>query len=143
MTFRTDRVFARRSKANSVAGRSTDAYLSFDVQFDPMQRFRGVHEAVAIDRSDQPRFGHRTDADLLMYVPNLRGLSLRAARSKLRSANCRLGRVTTPPRSVLRLPINRGEPLRVQRQNPRAGRLLPHRDYVGVALVPRRDLKLG
>ncbi len=40
------------------------------------------HNTVAIDRSDQPRFGHKTDADLLMYVPNLPGLSVVEARGE-------------------------------------------------------------
>jgi hypothetical protein len=40
------------------------------------------HNSVAIDRTDQPRFGHKTDADLLMYVPNVPGLSVIEARGE-------------------------------------------------------------
>lgn len=76
-------------------------------------------------------------------VPNLRGRSLTGAKRRLRRANCRLGRVTKPPRRVLRLRINRGQPLRVQRQTPKAGTALPNGDFVGIALVPRRDLRLA
>jgi hypothetical protein len=75
-------------------------------------------------------------------VPRLRGLTLAAARKKLQRANCRLGRVSKPPKSVLRLPFNRGQKLVVQRQSERAGVKKPNGQRVGVALVPRRDLKL-
>jgi len=40
------------------------------------------HNTVAIDRTDQPRFGHKTDADLLAYVPNLPGLAVVEARGE-------------------------------------------------------------
>jgi hypothetical protein len=76
-------------------------------------------------------------------VPRLRGLTLTAARRKLQRANCRLGRVTKPPKSVLRLPFNRGQRLVVQRQSERPGVKKPNGQKVGVALVPRRDLKLS
>jgi hypothetical protein len=76
-------------------------------------------------------------------VPRLRGVTLAKARSKLRKANCRLGRVTRPPARILNLQINRGERLVVQRQSERAGRLRPNGHPVSVALVPRRDLKLS
>jgi hypothetical protein len=75
-------------------------------------------------------------------VPRLRGLTLTAARTKLTKANCRLGRVTKPPKRILRLRINRGQRLVVQRQSERAGVKKPNGQKVGVALVPRRDLKL-
>jgi len=35
----------------SNAGRSSDLYVSFNIGFDPMQLFRGVHRTVAVDRS--------------------------------------------------------------------------------------------
>ena len=76
-------------------------------------------------------------------VPKLRGLTLSAARAKLRKANCRLGRVSRPPRSVLSLPVNRGQRLVVQRQSLRAGTRRVSSYPVSIALVPRRDLKLG
>jgi hypothetical protein len=41
------------------------------------------HNLVVIDRTDQPRFGHKTDADLLMYVPDLSGLSVVEASGEL------------------------------------------------------------
>jgi len=40
------------------------------------------HNTVVIDRTDQPRFGHRTDADLLAYVPNLPGLAVVEAKGE-------------------------------------------------------------
>ncbi|MCK4284302.1 MAG: heparinase II/III family protein [Candidatus Brocadiae bacterium] len=40
------------------------------------------HNLLVIDRSDQPRFGHNTDADLLMYVPDVGGLSVVEARGE-------------------------------------------------------------
>jgi hypothetical protein len=76
-------------------------------------------------------------------VPRLRGLSLAAAKRKLTRAGCRLGRVLRPPARILALPVNRGQRLVVQRQSLKAGAKRPNGQPVGIALVPRRDLKLG
>lgn len=76
-------------------------------------------------------------------VPNLRGLTLAKAKVKLRRASCRLGRVSKPPKRVLNLPINRGRRLVVQRQSVRPGTKRENGFPIGIALVPKRDLKLG
>lgn len=76
-------------------------------------------------------------------VPRLRGLTLAAAKTKLRKANCRVGRVSKPPRRILSLRINRGQRLVVQRQSLRAGTRRANNYPIGIALVPKRDLKLG
>ena len=76
-------------------------------------------------------------------VPHLRGLTLAQARVKLHRVHCTLGPVRRPPRAVLQLPINRGQTLVVQRQAERPGASKPNGQPVGIALVPRRDLKLG
>lgn len=76
-------------------------------------------------------------------VPRLRGLTLAAATTRLRRAHCRVGRVSKPPRRVLRLRVNRGQRLVVQRQSLRAGATRANNYPIGIALVPGRDLKLG
>lgn len=76
-------------------------------------------------------------------VPRLRGLSLAQARKKLKRANCRLGRVTRPPARILALTVNRGQKLVVQRQSVKAGTKRPNGHPIGIALTPKRDLKLG
>jgi len=76
-------------------------------------------------------------------VPRLRGLTLAAAKRKLKHANCRLGRVSRPPARILALPFNRGQRLVVQRQSVKPGSKRPNGQPVGIALTPRRDLKLG
>jgi hypothetical protein len=74
-------------------------------------------------------------------VPNLRGLTLAAAKRKLKARGCRLGKVTrTPARIRAKFP---GEgALRVQKQSIRAGSVRAGGQRIGLALVQRRDLKL-
>lgn len=91
----------------------------------------------ASSTSDQPT------AKAKCRVPRLRGLTLAAARRKLRRAHCRLGRLSKPPKRVLALPVNRGQKLVVQRQSERAGARRPNGQKVGIALVPERDMKLS
>lgn len=76
-------------------------------------------------------------------VPRLRGLSLAAAKRKLKRSGCRLGRVSRPPARILALRLNRGQKLVVQRQSLKPGAKRPNGQPVGIALVPKRDLKLG
>ena len=90
-----------------------------------------------VGKNDEPK------AKKSCRVPRLRGLSLAQARAKLRRANCRLGRVTRPPARILALPVNRGQRLVVQRQSVKAGTKRPNGHPVGIALTPKRDLKLG
>ena len=59
------------------------------------------------------------------HVPQLRGLTLSAARAKLRKAHCLLGPVRRPSRRVLA--VNRGQQLVVQRQTVTPGSTRPGR----------------
>ena len=50
----------------SNAGRTNAAYLGFNVEFDPMQLFRGVHDSVAIDRSGRSSSTPLTQDEILI-----------------------------------------------------------------------------
>ena len=75
-------------------------------------------------------------------VPNLRGLTLDAAKRKLKARGCSLGKVTKPPKRVLALFPGAGK-LRVQRQSVKAGSVRAGGQKVGLALVQKHDLKLA
>ena len=50
----------------SNAGRANAAYLGYNVEFDPMQLFRGVHDSVAIDRSGRSSSTPLTQDEILI-----------------------------------------------------------------------------
>ncbi len=50
----------------SNAGRANAEYLGFNVDFDPMQLFRGVHDSVAIDRSGRSSLTPQTQDEILI-----------------------------------------------------------------------------
>ncbi len=58
----------------SNAGRANDPYLGFNIVFDPMQPFRGVHESVAIDRSGRSGPTPQTQDEILIkHIANRAG----------------------------------------------------------------------
>lgn len=58
----------------SNAGRGDAQYLGFHVQFDPMQRFRGVHDSVSIDRSGRSSSTPFTQDEILIkHIGNQAG----------------------------------------------------------------------
>ena len=58
----------------SNAGRADAAYLGFNVDFDPMQLFRGVHDSVAIDRSGRSSLTPQTQDEILIkHIGNRAG----------------------------------------------------------------------
>lgn len=120
-----------RLLGTDAAGNTALLTRSFSVELPP------AAPAPAPSPDDQPKAKPRC------RVPHLRGLTLAAATTKLRKAHCTLGSVSKPPRRVLALPFNRGQRLVVQRQSIAPGKLRSNGQPVGLALVPKRDLKLG
>ena len=58
----------------SNAGRSDASYLGFQVAFDPMHRFRGVHNSVVIDRSGRSSPTPRTQDEIIIkHIANAAG----------------------------------------------------------------------
>ncbi|MCA9218198.1 MAG: lamin tail domain-containing protein, partial [Planctomycetales bacterium] len=58
----------------SNAGRSDASYLGFNLQFDPMRLFRGVHDSVAIDRSGRSSSTPLTQDEILIkHIGNAAG----------------------------------------------------------------------
>ncbi|MCA9152766.1 MAG: lamin tail domain-containing protein, partial [Planctomycetales bacterium] len=58
----------------SNAGRGDNTYVGFNVQFDPMQLFRGVHDSVAIDRSGRSSPTPNTQDEILIkHIANHAG----------------------------------------------------------------------
>jgi hypothetical protein len=58
----------------SNAGRANHPYLGFNIQFDPMHLFRGVHDSVAIDRSGRSGSTPMTQDEILIkHIANRAG----------------------------------------------------------------------
>ena len=58
----------------SNAGRSDHSYLGFQVAFDPMHPFRGVHDSIVIDRSGRSGPTPRTQDEILIkHIANAAG----------------------------------------------------------------------
>jgi hypothetical protein len=59
----------------SNAGRSSDSHVSYRLQFDPTQLFRGVHRSVAIDRSGRGSSAQLSQDELLTkHIANQSGI---------------------------------------------------------------------
>ena len=58
----------------SNAGRSDNSYLGFQVAFDPMHQFRGVHDSIVIDRSGRSGPTPRTQDEIIIkHIANAAG----------------------------------------------------------------------